>query len=211
MIEITNERGHAEWRAAHRGRITVSDAPAFMAKTGSKRRQKLVDRLVLDREGVEQHTDEQPEPWAVRHEADIVAAVQAYRQTTQAKLQTCGMIAHSTSTWLVCSPHALLDGGVLWTRTRETSRVFHVERGKLRTVDRVRAQLMAWICEREWCDVCDVWVPGMGFPNRVHIVREALNVPWVCEIVLPRLAAVWRDVAAQLKNRRDAFNRAPIC
>jgi hypothetical protein len=198
---LTTTRGDEAWRRAHRGKITPSDAAAFLARPGTRRRRALVERLVLDVEGVEQHTDEHPDPWAEQHEVDVRVAIAAYRRETGASVVTPGMIGSDVLTWLACSPHGLGDGGVVHTRTRRTARVFHVERGKMRLADRVRAQLTAWICDAAWCDVVDVWVPGYGLPDRQCIVREIASHEWVSENVLPQLTTVWRDVAASLQAR----------
>jgi len=204
MIVITTERGTEAWRAAHRLRVCTSDAAAFMARAGTKRRHALIERLVLDIEGIGQHTDEIPDPWALEHETDVAVAVASYRNATGIDVERAGMVASDLLTWLVCSPHGLAEEGVVWTRTKRTLRSFTAKRGTLTHVDRVRAQLMAWICERSWCDVVDIWVPGLGLPDRISITREVASYAWVSENVMPPLVTLWRDVAERLHDRRSA-------
>lgn len=202
MIVVTTERGTEAWRAAHRRRVCASDAVAFMARVGTKRRHELIERLVLDIEGIGQHTDETPDPWAEQHETDVAVAVAAYRRATATDVARAGMIASQHLTWLVCTPHGLTPEGVVWTRTKRTLRSYTAKRGVLTRVDRVRALLMAWICERDWCDVVDVWVPGLGLDDRLCITRELASHAWVSENVMPPLVSLWRDVATRLRDRR---------
>lgn len=202
-------RATAEWRRAHRGKLSASDAKALLARVGSKRRAELVERVslnVLDGEGLE--TEEFPEPWAERHELDLKEAAAGYRTWAETAQEGAGAVAdgglfeHPAFPWLVASPHLLVGAeGCVLLRPRHTLRAYHAERGKLSRAWRARAQLTLFVCRRRWCEVADFHSGGGRWPDRIHVQRVELENEWLQEHVFPPLVAVWQDVSAASASR----------
>jgi hypothetical protein len=193
------ERGTQQWREAHRGVITPSDAPAFLARVGTKARARLVDRLVLDVEGHGLHTDEFPEPWAERHEQDLIAALAAFKRARPSdRVVAGGLVVHPAFSWLAASPHALVnDDGTAWLRYRSTLRSLFARRGFLTIANRARVQLELFVTGRAWCDVVDYWNGGGLVPDKLDVFRVERDNEWLQERVFPPLVALWRDVTAR--------------
>lgn len=200
MIETGLQRGTPEWRAAHRNRITVSDTRALLARRGSKTYTELVRRLVLDREQIPNHADELPDPWHVRHDEALVAALATYRRSTGWAVTTPGLVLDDEMNWLGCTPHGLVGThGAVILRPRLTARAYASR--VLTAVDRARAQLTLRITGREWCDVVDV-LDGLGrVPDRFTAERLHVEPQWLAEKVFPRLLALWGDVATTMRTR----------
>jgi hypothetical protein len=197
-------RGTQEWREAHRGKVSASDAGAILARVGSKRRAQLVERLalnVLDGEGLE--TEEFPEPWQEQHEADLREAAAGFRlwfeQSNDGHLTVIdgGLFEHPVFPGLVASPHLLLgDAGCVLLRPRHTLKSYHEHRGKLSRAYRARVQLTLFVCRRQWCTVADFW-GGRGLvPDRIHAQRVELENEWFQEHVVPALVALWQSLRA---------------
>lgn len=208
MIEITAARGTPEWRAAHRGHITASDATAIMAAPGTKRRNALIDRLVLDFEHVDDHRDEEPDPWMVQHEQEIVIGVSAYARAAQTACWPCGMIGSSVLSWLVASPHALTIEGAVLIRSRHSMKAYREKLGHMSKADRAKAQLVAWVCDREWCDVVDYLDQRGLADDQLSVVRIPFDQEWLLGTVVPKLVTVWQAVQLQLSTRRRLTQQA---
>lgn len=202
MIEITKDRGTPEWRAAHRCHITASDATAIMAASGTKRRNALIERLVLDFEQVGDHRDEDPDPWMVQHEQDIVTGVAAYRRASQSACWLTGMAGSSVFSWLVASPHALTIDGAVLIRSRQSMKAYREKLGKLSKADRARAQLVAWVCDRAWCDVVDYLDQRGLADDQMLVTRVWVDEEWLLGTVVPKLISVWQAVQLQLAARK---------
>lgn len=205
-------RGTQAWREAHRGKISASDAGALLAREGTKRRAQLVERValnVLDGEGLE--TEEFPEPWVEQHERDLKEAAVGYRkwaqtQSPQPVVREGGLIEHRAFTWLVASPHLLLDDdGCALLRPHRTLSAYHDARGRLLRAYRARVQLTLFVCSRSWCHVADFWSGAGLVGDRIHVQRVELENEWLQEHVFPHLVALWRSI------REMSPARPPTC
>ncbi len=192
MIELTAERGTPEWRAAHRCKISASDAGAFMAAAGTKARQALIDRLLLDFQGIDDHRDDHPDPWMEQHEVELKAAVEAYGKSRRVPVRTPGLIGSDTLSWLVCSPHGLTESAVIMTRTRRTMQAWAEGRWRFSRAERVKAQLTAWICGLPFVRVVDVCFYGTRV--RLHVHEEHTSFEWLSATALVKLVSVWNDL-----------------
>lgn len=197
-------RGTQEWREAHRGKVSAADAAAVLARTGSKRRSQLIERLarnVLDGEGTE--TEEFPEPWTERHEQDLKAAAVGFRKWwTGDEVADGGLIEHPAFPWLVASPHLLLgDDGCVLLRPRLTLRAYHEQRGKLSRAYRARVQLTLFVAKRKWCMVADFWSGAGIVTDRLNAMRVELEGEWLQEHVFPRLVSLWASVRTASDTR----------
>lgn len=200
MIVLTPDRGTPEWRAAHRCRVGASDVPAILAGRGRKVYQKLVDRLVLDFEGVENHVVEHPDSWHEEHEDEIKFAVSRYGNLTGETLERVGCVQHPKMTWLVASPHALVgETGCVHVRTRAHLRTWRERHTELSRVEFARVQTVMCVCERAWCDVVDYW--HGGDVERIARQRVDVDAKFFTEDVLPRAAVLWQDVASRRAER----------
>lgn len=201
MIIVEKERGTPAWRAAHAKHITPSDSDALLARENTKLHRALVERLVLDFEGIGDHRVDNPEPWTEAHEDALIAALAIYRKEhRRAKLVTVGFIESVKNSWLGASPHALIDDdGVLLLRPHRTLRGFHTFRDSVR--DRARAQLLMLATRRAWCDVVDIWDGRGSVPDKVKVKRVAFDHEWLLERVFPRIRSVWHEVEATLATR----------
>lgn len=209
MIVLVSDRGTDAWRAAHRGHICASDAAAILARPGTKRQNELVRRLVLDFEGHGLHTDEHPEPWAERHEADLRAALAGYRHRTGRTVEEAGFVTHDRYTWCGCSPHGLIgSSGVLHFRIRHSLRSWH-NRTDLSRAETARLQLTMFVCERPWCEVVDWWDGGGVVADRMRSRRLMFDHQWLLSGVFPRLIGLWDTVRAGLRARDSAQESSP--
>lgn len=201
MIELCATRGTPEYRAARRNTVSASDARAFMAGDGTQARRALVERIVLDREGVDDHTVEHPDPWIERQEQAIVAARAAYARDRGIDVLPGGLYAHEALSWLVASPHGVTDAGAILCRPRTSLRSFISDAGSVDRVWRVRSQLTAFVVGVAWVDVVDFW-DGLGrVPDRLTVHREVIDAEWIASAVLPRLVSLWDAVRVRLRDR----------
>lgn len=207
MIVTGLKRGTPEWRAAHRNRVTASDARELMARRETKSYRSLVTRLVLDREGVDNHEDEHPDPWAERHEFAVNAALACYRRSiavvSALTVDTPGLLLDDELNWLGCTPHGLVGArGVAMMRPRSTLRAYKEKASVYTPVDRARAQIILRVTGREWVDVVD-FLDGLGrVADRFVVQRMHAEPDWLSGTVFPRLLALWEDVARSMKDRR---------
>ncbi len=209
MIELTTERGTPEWRLAHRGRLTASDMPALFTRRGSKTYDRLVERLVLDFEGVGLHTDEHPDPWAEAHEVELTGAVARYgRAMPGSTIARTGFIQDSLFTWLGATPHALVDtAGCVYVRCRRHLRTWHEKKSVLEVADMARVQITMRVCDRAWCDVVDYWDGGSGI-DKIARRRVPVDPAFFTVEVLPRCVLFWQSVS-QVRARRGRGAPAP--
>lgn len=207
MIVLAPERGTIEYRRAHRGRISVSDARAIMARPGTQTQAKLIDRLVLDHSGVDDHGYEIPEPWQTAHDDAIKRALAAYKRVGDAQVVPCGLIGSATHSWLCASAHGLVEGGVVLFRPHASLRAFH-DRG-LNRAWRVRVQLTCLVCDVGWVRVCDHW-DGLGrVPDKLAVKRYGFDKVWLDANVMQRLVNVWGAVTARLRTSEPASTAGP--
>lgn len=200
MIVLCRERDTPAWRQAHRGKVSASDARAIMAADGTKLRRALVERIVLDREGVDQHTDEHPDPWRDAHEASLRCALGAYRAQV-GQIDPAPLCASSELTWLLAAGHGVVDGGLVLFRCRETLHAYSARAGRMDRATRVRTQLTAFVCEVARIDVVD-FLDGLGrIEDRLAVTRVWADRPWLEATVWPRLVSLWGAVSARLRER----------
>lgn len=207
MIVVTADRGTPEWRQAHRCKVSASDMRALLARRTSKRYGALVERLVYDFEGIGQHTDEHPDPWAEQHELDLTAGVARYARAIGPdgfKVQRIGLCQDATFSWLVASPHALVDNyGCLQLRIRKRARSWHEKHAAIADAELARAQVTMRVCGREWCDLVDVWDAGDGL-GKISRRRLHFDAKFFLEKVVPACVRFWQDVGAARAERRTA-------
>lgn len=203
MIVVEHARGTPEWRAAHAGHITPSDCPELLAGVKTKGHRALVERLVLDFEGLGNHTVDDPDPWAIEHEESLVAALSIYRKARPGtEVELVGFIESRTHSWLGASPHALLDDdGVLLLRPHRTLRGFYTFREAM--PNRARVQLLMFATRRGWCDSVDVWDGKAAVPDKCNVRRVMFDREWLTEHVLQRVTSFWHEVEEMLKVRRQ--------
>jgi hypothetical protein len=201
MQILTTERATPEFYRAHRKRISAGDVPAAIARRGTKKRDALIDRLAIDFEGIENHTDDYPDPWTIRHESVLDAAVTHYATITGDVLEFVGFVVSDSISWLGASPHALTPTACIHIRERTTLRSYKEKRGHISGAELARFQTTMFVCDRPTCDVIDFWFGGDDAPNRISRHRLEFNYSWFSENVLSRLTFVWRDVAARIKSR----------
>lgn len=200
MVILTAERGTPEWRAAHRMKLSASDMPALFSRRGCKTWARLVERVVLDFEGIDQHTDEHPDPWAETHEIEINAAVARYVKATGSTVSRVGLCGDSLFTWLAASPHALVDEtGVMYARIRRHARTWTERHRKLTMAEVARIQVTMRVCERAWCDVVDYWDAGEF--DKISRQRVELDPGFFTEHFLPRAVLFWQAVAQMRQTR----------
>lgn len=206
MIILTTERDSTLTRRAHARHISASDMAGAFARNGTKLQRELIERLVLDFEGVEDHTPDFPDPWYEEHEHVLRCAVAMYRLETGLDTSEIGFCADDRFTWLGCTPHALVDDtGCLHVRHRKTLRSFGDP--KHRRVDRVelaRAHVVMYVCNRAWCDVVDYWEGGDRTLDKLRRQRLDFSAEFFAGTVVPRLVAVWQAVAARRAERATA-------
>lgn len=203
MIVVCRDRDTVEWRRAHRGRVSAADARAIMAADGTRARRDLVERIVLDREGIDQHTDEQPDPWRDAHEAALRSALVAYRRDV-GPIEPAPLCASSELTWLLAAAHGTVDGGLVLFRCRSTLRAYAARAGRMDRAWRVRTQLVAFACEAAWIDVVD-YLDGLGrVRDRLGIARVWADRPWLEATAFPRLVSLWAAVGTRLRERAAA-------
>jgi hypothetical protein len=202
VIVVAAERGTPGWREAHRRRLCASDMPALFTRRGCKTYTALVDRLVLDFEGVGLHTDEHPDPWHEQHEIDLVAGVARYgRCLGTSTITRVGFVQDDLFTWLGASPHALVDeDGCVLVRCRRTAKSWHENHAEISTPEIARAQVTMRVCGRDWCDVVDVWDPGDGL-GRISRRRVPYSQRFFLEDVVPKCVLLWQAVAAARRLR----------
>lgn len=196
-------RNSPEYRQAKHGRVTASDAGALMAADGTKRHRDLIERLVLDREGIPDHRDEQAEPWEDAHELALVAALAAYKRLGDATAVPGGLCVSRQLSWLAASPHALIDGGAVLFRPHVSLRAFHGKAGTLDRAWRVRTQITCFVCEVPAVELVDFWDGLSRVPDRLEAQRIGFDYPWLSTAVLPRLVSLWQDVDRRLRERRE--------
>lgn len=210
MIIVTAERGTAEWREAHRRRLTGSDMDDLFARRGTKTYARLVERMVLDFEGLGLHTDEHPDPWAEAHEIDIGIALARYRAAMPAcDVQRIGLCQDSLFSWLAASPHALVDtDGCVHVRVRRYLRTWNDRRAEtLKPPELARLQVAMRVCDRAWCDVVDYWNGGDGL-DRISRRRVPFDARFFLEEIVPRAVLFWQQVS-QVRVARAQRKEVP--
>ena len=197
------QRGDADWRAALRCKIGTSDAKAGLAAAGTARRNALVERLVLDAEGIDNHRYEQPDPWEAAHEIQLRQAVAAYRTAfPSAGLATAPtLIVSPAFPWLVATPHALTDKAVVLFRIRQKLITWRTKKGGLTRAERAKAMLLAWVCARDFVELVDFWSGEAAVDDRLAITVLEADEGWLFEVVVPKLLAVWSAVQRRLDSR----------
>ncbi len=194
------ERDTPEWRRAHRACVSASDSRAIMADDGTRARRELIERIVLDREGIDRHEDEQPDPWRDAHEASLRSALAAYRRAI-GPIEPAPLCCAQGSTWLLAAAHGVTASGMVLFRCRATLRSYSIRSGRVERAWRARAQLTAFVCEVGRVDVVD-FLDGQGrIQDRLNVHRIYADKPWLEAAVFPRLVALWGSVAERLRER----------
>lgn len=178
--------------------------PACIARRGSKRYNSLIDRLVLDFESIEQHTDEHPDPWHEQHETDLASAILTYEKKSGFIVDTVGLVEHDMISWLAASPHGLVgDDGCIHIRVRTSLRSLKAGRDKMTRAEQARYQATMFVCEREWIDVVDWLDGGTLVPDAAQRQRLTFDYRWFSDTVMANIVFVWRDVQNRLRARKQ--------
>lgn len=207
MIVLCTDRNTISWRRAHRGKVSASDARGIMAEEGTKARRELVERLVLDREGIVQHEDEEPSPWHTAHEAAVRSALAAYRRDI-GPIEPAPLAASEKLSWLIAGPHGLAEGVPVLFRSRESLHSFHQRAGRLDRATITKARLTAFVFEAPYVIITDYY-DGMGeIPDRLKQQWVAADEAWLQSRVFPKLVAVWGAVGSRLRERSAGAENA---
>lgn len=155
MPLLVAEQLTEEWFAAHRGRITASNAAACLGLCEYTSRQKAY-RIAM---GTEPHRDNPAMAWGRQHEAQ---ARHAYESLTGDFVTPTGFWVHPLADWLGASPDGLVGAegllelkcpGVLPTKMP----VHHL----------IQCQVQMMCTRRRWCDYL-AWHPEGTFLARVE-------------------------------------------
>jgi len=191
-------------RKAHACRISASDMRNALAGRETKAHRQLIDRLVLDFEGVQNHTDEFPDPWHDEHDAAVAGALRLYKLSAEADVEQIGFVIDEDFSWLACSPHALVGhNGCVHVRWRRTLRNLK-EAGRPDRYELARLHVVMRVCDREWCDLVDFWDGGDVTLDQLRVQRVPFDRVFFTDTVLARLVIVWQTVAQRRAERRAA-------